>query len=110
MTVEFELNGQKILALNGGPHFTFSPAVSLVYRCEGQEEVDRVWDLLLKDGGKPSQCGWLTDKYGFSWQIVPTDLLKYVTDPDREKASKAMAAMGTMSKIDIAVCQAAYDK
>jgi predicted 3-demethylubiquinone-9 3-methyltransferase (glyoxalase superfamily) len=100
MTVVFQLDGQEFMALNGGPTFTFSPAVSFLVNCETQEEVDRLWDRLT-EGGKPVQCGWLTDKYGLSWQIVPTILGKLLQDKDPRKAEKVMKAMLGMVKIDI---------
>lgn len=101
MTVEFELAGQSFIALNGGPQFTFSPAISFSVSCETQEEVDRLW-AAFSEGGQPNQCAWITDKYGVTWQIVPTALPRLLTDPDREKAARVMEAMFTMTKIDIA--------
>ena len=92
MVVEFELEGQKFMALNGGPVFKLTPAISLVVNCETQNEVDDLWDKLLAGGGKPSQCGWLEDKYGLSWQIVPTVLGKLMSDPDPEKSKRVMQA------------------
>lgn len=99
MVVEFELEGQRFSALNGGPQFQFNEAVSFVVHCETQEEVDYFWSKLTADGGEESQCGWLKDKYGLSWQITPQRLLDLVTDP--KTAPKAMAAMMPMKKIDI---------
>ena len=99
MTVEFTLDGREFIALNGGPSFTFSQAFSICVQCDTQAEVDRYWDRLL-EGGKPSVCGWLTDKFGVSWQIDPKILMQLVTDPNKEKAKKAMTAMMTMVKID----------
>jgi predicted 3-demethylubiquinone-9 3-methyltransferase (glyoxalase superfamily) len=107
LTVEFELDGQKVIALNGGPHFKFNEAFSFTIDCEGQAEVDRYWDALLEGGGQPSQCGWLKDRFGLSWQVVPTALPKLLSDPDRAKANRAMAAMMKMAKIDIAAIEAA---
>lgn len=108
MTVVFQLDGQEFTALNGGPTFTFSPAVSFVVNCETQEEIDRLWDKLTQ-GGKPVQCGWLTDKYGLSWQIVPTLLGKLLQDKDPLKAERVMKAMLGMVKIDIKGLQQAYE-
>jgi predicted 3-demethylubiquinone-9 3-methyltransferase (glyoxalase superfamily) len=107
MTVEFELNGQKFLALNGGPEYKFSPAISLVVQCADQAEVDYYWDRLT-DGGQEVACGWLTDKYGLSWQIVPTAFLDMLSDPDQEKVTRATAAMFTMKKMDIAALEHAF--
>ncbi|MDQ5955282.1 MAG: hypothetical protein QG621_285 [Patescibacteria group bacterium] len=110
MVVEFELNGQKFQAINGGPHFTFTPAISFLVTCEDQEEVDHYWDKLTA-GGAPEaqQCGWLADKYGLSWQIVPKQLFDFMSDPDRTKAGRAMEAMMHMKKLDIAALQKAHD-
>jgi predicted 3-demethylubiquinone-9 3-methyltransferase (glyoxalase superfamily) len=107
LTVEFELDGTKVIALNGGPHFKFTEAFSFTIDCETQAEVDRYWDALLEGGGAPSQCGWLKDRFGLSWQVVPTVLPKLLTDPDRAKANRVMAAMMKMVKIDIAALEAA---
>ncbi|MER7363445.1 VOC family protein [Nonomuraea wenchangensis] len=101
MLVEFELAGQRLLALNGGPHFTFNEAVSLYVNCETQEEVDELWARLTADGGEESQCGWLKDRWGLSWQIVPTRLPELISDPDPGRAERAMKAMLGMRKIDI---------
>ena len=101
MTMEFELDGQPFIALNGGPEYKFTPAISFSVSCETQEEVDRYWNALT-EGGKPNVCAWLTDKYGVSWQIVPTALPRLLGDPDREKAQRVMQAMFKMSKIEIA--------
>jgi predicted 3-demethylubiquinone-9 3-methyltransferase (glyoxalase superfamily) len=100
MTVEFELDGQPFLALNGGPEFTFSEAISYQVSCENQEEVDRYWTT-LSGGGEEGPCGWLKDRFGLSWQIVPTALPRLLSDPDREKAQRVMAAMLQMKKIEI---------
>jgi len=100
MTVAFELDGQPFVALNGGPVFTFSPAVSFVVDCATQEEVDRLWDR-LSAGGEPQQCGWLRDKYGVTWQIVPAVLGKLLSDPDAARAQRVMQAMLQMNKLDI---------
>ena len=106
-TVEFELNGQKFLALNGGPLYQFNAAVSIVVECADQAEVDYYWDRLT-DGGQEVACGWLVDKYGLSWQVVPTRFLDMVTSADQEKAARAQAAMLTMKKFDIAALERAY--
>jgi predicted 3-demethylubiquinone-9 3-methyltransferase (glyoxalase superfamily) len=100
MTVEFEIDGQKFVALNAGPMFKFTEAVSFVINCENQEEVDYFWEKLTSDGGQESMCGWLKDKYGLSWQVTPTRLIELVKDPS--KAPKVMEAMLQMRKIDIA--------
>src|SRR5215470_8005460 len=107
MTVEFELNGQKFLALNGGPDYTFSPAISTIVECADQAEVDYYWDRLT-EGGQEVACGWLTDKYGLSWQIVPTVFLDMVNDADQVKAARVQAAMLSMKKLDIAALERAY--
>jgi predicted 3-demethylubiquinone-9 3-methyltransferase (glyoxalase superfamily) len=101
MTVEFKLRGQDFTALNAGPIFKFSPAISFVVSCEDQKEVDYFWKKLIGDGGEASQCGWLTDKFGLSWQIVPKVLLKLVGHKNKATATRAMATMMTMTKIDI---------
>jgi len=108
MTVGFELNGQTYTALNGGPHFTFTEAVSFVVHCADQAEVDRYWDALTADGGRESQCGWLKDKYGLSWQVNPTVLGEMLADPDPKKSKAVMEAMLKMTKIDIATLERAY--
>ncbi len=100
MTVDFELDGQPFLALNGGPEFTFSEAISYQVSCETQDEVDRYWTT-LSEGGEEGPCGWLKDRFGLSWQIVPTALPRLLQDPDREKAQRVMAAMLQMRKIEI---------
>jgi predicted 3-demethylubiquinone-9 3-methyltransferase (glyoxalase superfamily) len=109
MTVEFELDGQTFTALNGGPVFKFNEAVSLQVNCETQEEVDYYWDK-LSEGGDPKaqQCGWLKDKYGLSWQVVPRALIEAISDPDPVKAGRVMEAMLPMKKIDIAAVKRAY--
>jgi predicted 3-demethylubiquinone-9 3-methyltransferase (glyoxalase superfamily) len=107
MVVEFELEGELIRALNGGPEFGFTEAVSLYVDCESQEEVDYFWDRLL-EGGEPSQCGWLKDRYGLSWQIIPRALTDMIADPDPEKANRAMRAMLEMQKIDVRTLEKAY--
>ena len=107
MTVEFALNGQKFVALNGGPQFTFNEAVSFQIPCADQDEVDYYWGK-LSDGGQEIACGWLKDKYGLSWQVIPTVLVHMISDADPEKAKRATAAMLTMTKFDIAALQKAY--
>jgi len=109
MTVDFELDGQRFTGLNGGPHFKFTEAVSFVVHCKTQEEVDTFWGKLL-EGGQESQCGWLKDKYGLSWQIVPTILAEMLRDPDPQKSKRVMEAMLKMKKIDIAGLTRAYDQ
>jgi predicted 3-demethylubiquinone-9 3-methyltransferase (glyoxalase superfamily) len=109
MVVEFELEGQKFVALNGGPHFKFTEAVSFVVNCETQEEVDKFWEKLSGGGGEESQCGWLKDKYGLSWQVVPTVSIEMLKDKDRQKSLRVMQALMQMKKIDIATLQRAYD-
>jgi predicted 3-demethylubiquinone-9 3-methyltransferase (glyoxalase superfamily) len=108
MTVEFQLNGQGFVALNGGPHFKFTEAISFVINCETQQEVDDYWEKLL-EGGEESMCGWLKDKYGLSWQIVPTVLPRLLRDKDAEKAKRVMQAMLKMKKIDIKTLKQAYE-
>jgi predicted 3-demethylubiquinone-9 3-methyltransferase (glyoxalase superfamily) len=100
MTVSFELDGQKFVALNGGPEFTFNEAVSFQVMCESQDEVDTYWSE-LSDGGEEGPCGWLRDKFGLSWQIVPIRLPELLEDPDRERSQRVMAAMLEMRKIDV---------
>jgi predicted 3-demethylubiquinone-9 3-methyltransferase (glyoxalase superfamily) len=102
LLVHFQLEGQDFQALNGGPEFKFNEAISLSVDCESQAEVDDLWDKLLADGGQPSQCSWLKDKFGVSWQIVPRILPQLLNDPNPEKARRAMQAMMQMSKIDVA--------
>jgi predicted 3-demethylubiquinone-9 3-methyltransferase (glyoxalase superfamily) len=107
LTVSFELDGQRFTALNGGPEFTFNEAVSFQVECHSQDEVDHYWDA-LGEGGEPGPCGWLKDKYGLSWQIVPTVLDELLADPDPEKAQRVMKSMLQMGKIDVAELQRAY--
>ena len=107
MLVEFELNGQRFSALNGGPQYTFSPAVSIVVPCADQAEVDYYWSSLT-EGGQEVACGWLTDKYGLSWQIVPAIFFDMIADPDSAKVARVTEAMFTMTKFDIAALQKAY--
>ena len=109
MTVAFELMGQEFVALNGGPEFTFNEAISLQIDCQSQEEVDYYWEG-LSAGGEEGPCGWLKDRYGVSWQVVPRALTTLIQDPDPGRSQRAMAAMLTMRKIDIAAVQAAADQ
>jgi predicted 3-demethylubiquinone-9 3-methyltransferase (glyoxalase superfamily) len=109
MTATFELDGQEFMALNGGPLFTFTEAISFFVNCETQVEVDELWEKLT-EGGEESQCGWLKDKFGLSWQIVPSVLGELLNDPDAEKAGRVMNAMLQMKKIDIAGLRAAYEQ
>jgi predicted 3-demethylubiquinone-9 3-methyltransferase (glyoxalase superfamily) len=102
MTVTFELDGQRFIALNGGPDFKFNEAISLEVDCETQDEVDSFWSALTADGGEEGPCGWLKDRYGVSWQIVPKVLTELISDPDQEKAQRVMAAMLKMKKIEVA--------
>lgn len=108
MTVTFTLEGQEFLALNGGPYFQFTEAISFVVSCENQQEVDFFWDK-LSAGGQPSQCGWLKDRYGVSWQIVPSALAKLMSDPNPEKTGRVMQALLHMKKIDIQQLQQAAE-
>jgi predicted 3-demethylubiquinone-9 3-methyltransferase (glyoxalase superfamily) len=110
MTVAFQLDGQEFVALNGGPYFKFTEAISFVVDCDSQNEVDYYWENLSEGGDeKAQQCGWLKDKYGVSWQIVPTVLNELLSDPDPEKAGRVMKAMLPMKKIDIEVIKKAYN-
>jgi len=105
----FEIDGQEFLVYNGGPHFNFSEGISLYINCETQKEVDEFWDK-LSAGGEKSMCGWVKDKYGLSWQVIPTALMKYLSDPDPEKAKRVMNAMLKMNKIIIKDLEAAYNQ
>lgn len=109
MSVSFELEGQEFIALNGGPVFTFSPAISFFVHCETQDEVDALWAKLGEGGGEPRQCGWISDRFGVTWQIVPTALGRMLRDKDAEKSKRVMQAMLKMVKLDIAALEAAYD-
>ena len=109
LTVDFVLDGQEFTAINGGPEFTFDEAVSMLINCKDQAEVDYYWDRFITDGGQESQCGWLKDKYGFSWQVFPEGMVELFTDADKDRASRAMQAMLGMKKIDVAAIQAAAD-
>jgi predicted 3-demethylubiquinone-9 3-methyltransferase (glyoxalase superfamily) len=108
LTIEFEIEGQKFVALNGGPLFKFNESVSFVINCETQEEVDYFWEKLTADGGEESQCGWLKDKFGLSWQVTPTMLIDMLHDKDPAKAERVMNAMLQMQKIEIPKLKAAY--
>jgi predicted 3-demethylubiquinone-9 3-methyltransferase (glyoxalase superfamily) len=108
MTASFELDGQQFTALNGGPRFKFTEAISFVVDCQDQAEVDDLWDR-LSEGGEKGPCGWLKDKFGLSWQIVPSVLIELISDPDRQKSRRVMEAMLQMSKIDVAKLQAAHE-
>jgi predicted 3-demethylubiquinone-9 3-methyltransferase (glyoxalase superfamily) len=108
MTVDFELDGMRLTALNGGPDFAFNEAVSLLISCETQEDVDHYWEK-LSEGGQPGPCGWLRDRYGLSWQVIPTGMDDLFTDPEPERAQRAMQAMLGMGKIDLSELQAAAD-
>jgi predicted 3-demethylubiquinone-9 3-methyltransferase (glyoxalase superfamily) len=109
LVVEFTLAGQPYIGLNGGPQFPFTEAVSFQVRTEDQEETDRLWEALTANGGAESQCGWLKDRWGLSWQITPKRLLALMADPDKDRARRAMEAMLQMKKIDIAVVERAAD-
>jgi predicted 3-demethylubiquinone-9 3-methyltransferase (glyoxalase superfamily) len=109
MSVNFELEGQEFIGLNAGPQFKFNEAISFLVDCKTQAEVDELWQKLTADGGEESMCGWLKDKYGLSWQIIPTALGTMLADPDPEKAGRVMQTMLKMNKIDIQALQNAYD-
>ena len=109
MSGTFRLDGQEFLALNGGPHFTFTEAISFFIDCESQEEVDELWEK-LSEGGETSQCGWLKDKFGLSWQVIPSVLGELLQDPDPERANRVMQAMLQMTKIDIAKLEQAAER
>jgi predicted 3-demethylubiquinone-9 3-methyltransferase (glyoxalase superfamily) len=108
MTATFELEGQQFMALNGGPQFKFNESVSFLVDCDSQEEVDHFWNKLTENGGEEQPCGWLKDKFGLSWQIIPRILGELMTDPDPAKSQRVMQAMLQMKKIDIAALKAAY--
>lgn len=110
VTATFEIEDQRFLALNGGPHFRFNEAVSFFIDCADQSEVDFYWSKLTADGGEESQCGWLRDRYGLSWQVVPQALSRYLADPDREKAERVRRAMLQMRKIDVAALEDAAER
>jgi predicted 3-demethylubiquinone-9 3-methyltransferase (glyoxalase superfamily) len=110
MTVAFQLEGQEFVALNGGPQFTFTEAISFIVNCESQEEVDYYWEKLSEGGDEKAQvCGWLKDKFGVSWQIIPTDLTEMVNDPDPEKSERVIKVMLQMKKMDIKTLKQAYE-
>jgi predicted 3-demethylubiquinone-9 3-methyltransferase (glyoxalase superfamily) len=109
LMIEFTIAGQKFLALNGGMKMEYTHALSLSIECEDQAEVDRLWDKLASNGGEVIECGWVKDRYGVSWQVVPKVLPKMLADPDKAKATRAMTAMLTMKKLDIAALQRAYE-
>jgi predicted 3-demethylubiquinone-9 3-methyltransferase (glyoxalase superfamily) len=109
LVVEFTLAGQQYIALNGGPQFPFTEAISLQVRTEDQAETDRLWDAFLANGGEESECGWLKDRWGLSWQITPKRMMELLADPDRDRARRAMEAMLTMRKLDIAAIERAAD-
>jgi len=108
MTATFELEGQRFIAFDGGPHYQLTPAFSIYVNCESQAEVDEIWDKLVA-GGSASRCGWLQDRFGVSWQVIPSVLPKLLRDPDRVKADRAMQAMLQMQKIDVAALEQAFD-
>jgi predicted 3-demethylubiquinone-9 3-methyltransferase (glyoxalase superfamily) len=108
MSATFEIEGQTFIAFNGGPRFQFNEAVSFFVRCEGQAEVDAYWAKLIADGGTEGRCGWLKDKFGLSWQVIPEQLGRYLGDPDRAKADRVLQAMLAMKKIVIAELDAAW--
>lgn len=108
IAVDFTANGQKFVALNGGPQFTFSEAISFQIYCDSQEEIDHYWTKLTENGGEPGPCGWLKDKYGVSWQVVPNGLIEMISDPDQEKAARTMRAMMAMGKLDKAALEKVY--
>lgn len=108
LTVDFTVMGMKFMGLNGGPHFTFDEAVSFQVHTDSQEETDRYWDALLASGGKPSACGWISDRFGLSWQITPRRLSEMMTSPDKAASARAMQAMMEMVKIDIATLEKAF--
>lgn len=107
ITVSFTLDGTDFMALNGGPNHKFNEAISFVIHCKDQDEVDHYWENLTSDGGEENVCGWLRDKYGLSWQVVPDGFIELVSDPDEERREKAMRAMFTMKKLDLAALRAA---
>jgi len=109
LTVEFSLGGQPFIALNGGPEFPFTEAISLSIECDDQAEVDRYWDALIADGGQPSVCGWLKDRFGLSWQVVPRIMAEFMSSDDRAGAERAMKAMLGMTKLDVARLREAFD-
>jgi predicted 3-demethylubiquinone-9 3-methyltransferase (glyoxalase superfamily) len=109
MSVEFELEGQRFMALNAGPHYKFTEAISFFVGCETQQEIDEFWSKLITSGGAPSRCGWLKDKFGLSWQIIPNALSRMLSDKDPAKSQRVMNAMLQMDKLDLNRLQQAYD-
>lgn len=109
LTVVVRIRGQRVMILNGGPHYRLTPAFSFLLTCEDQDEVDRLWDGLVGESGTHSQCGWLEDPFGVSWQVVPRQLFDYVGGPDADGAARAMQAMLAMTKLDVAALRAAYE-
>jgi len=109
LTIAFEIEGQQFLALNGGPNFQFTPAISIIVNCEDQKEIDTLWGKLTADGGREVQCGWLTDKFGLSWQIVPRVIMDLYQKNDQRRIDNMMRAMFPMKKLDLAAMKAAYD-
>jgi two-component system sensor histidine kinase QseC len=109
LTATFQLDGQEFMVLNGGPEYKFTPAISMLVNCETQAEVDHYWDKLLEGGGQPVQCGWLTDRFGVSWQVAPMAMIRMFQDKDAEKAGRAMRAMMGMVKLDLTAVQKAFD-
>jgi predicted 3-demethylubiquinone-9 3-methyltransferase (glyoxalase superfamily) len=109
MVVAYELDGQPFTNLNGGPQFPFTEAISLVVNCEGQQEVDYYWEKLTGDGGREVQCGWLKDRFGVSWQVVPMEAMAMFTDPDKEKSKRAFASVMKMVKIDLPTMRRAFE-
>ena len=109
MTVNFELDGQEFVALNGGPKFPFTEAVSFVVNCETQEEIDYYWERLTADGGEEVQCGWLADKFGLSWQVVPAKIEEWITDADPVRSGRVMQVVMQMKKLDLAAMQRAFE-
>jgi predicted 3-demethylubiquinone-9 3-methyltransferase (glyoxalase superfamily) len=109
MTIEFYLEGQEFVALNGGPMFKLSEAISVIVNCDTQEEVDYYWEKFISDGGEETDCGWLKDKFGLSWQIVPLEFYTLIADPDNEKSKRVMDAMFTMKKLDLKILRKAYE-
>ena len=109
LSLSFKINGQELIALNGGPMYQFNPAVSLFVNCDSQDEVDHLWESLSADGGTPGQCGWLKDKYGVSWQIIPNHLAHMMQDKDPARVGRVMKELFQMTKIDIATLEKAYN-
>ena len=109
MSATFRVDGQEFVCFNGGPHYKLNPAVSLFIDCADQAEVDELWGKFIASGAEPSRCGWLVDRYGLSWQVIPRKLMEVLTSPDRERSGRAMQAMLKMEKIDVAALQAAFD-